>query len=370
MLLKQILMYVLFAFFVLGIFDRAIGCRFGIGQEFTKAMNLSGLIILSVVGMVCLTPVLSRVLVPVITPLYTALGADAAMFAPNFISIDSGGYSLAVSMADDPAVGRWAGICIGSMLGANLSFNIPVMLSLVGRENHRVYSVGALCALIAAPFGCVVGGLVCGLRLAVILRNLLPVLCVALCIALAMLLIPNVAIKLFLAFSRFLMILIAFGMALAVMERMTGLAPIAGVRPLGEGMLLAGTIVVTASGALSLLYVITRFCGKPLRALGDKLGLNETAFLNILMAVSIIAPGGASFGKMNFRGKVVFAAVSCTAANLLGAHLGFVAAQDPDMLPTLFVCKLTCAVIAIPLALFFARRLLQKEASGEAGAAA
>ena len=59
MIFKQALMFILFAFFALGLFDRAIGNRFGIGKEFSKAMDLLGLMTLSIVGMICLTPALA-----------------------------------------------------------------------------------------------------------------------------------------------------------------------------------------------------------------------------------------------------------------------------------------------------------------------
>jgi len=365
MLLKQILMYVLFAFFVLGMFDRAIGGQIGIGKEFTRAMDLLGLITLSIVGMICLTPVIARVLSPIVTPLYVAIGADPAMFAPNFIAVDCGGYSISTAMAEDPMIGRWAGVCVGSMLGANLSFNIPVMFSLIGKENNRIFSIGALSALIVAPLGCVIGGLVFGLSLLTMLHNLLPVLVVSLLIALCLILVPDTAIRVFQLFSRFLMILIAFGMSLAVLTRLTGIVILKDMLPLSDGLLISGTIAITCAGAICMIYVLLHFFGEPIKRFGRRLGLNEVALLNILIGFSSIAPGGASFSKMNPRGKIVFSVVSCSCANLLGAHLGFVASQDPEMLPILYIGKLSCFVIALPIALAFAKRLLPKEESTE-----
>lgn len=358
MIFKQVLMFILFAFFAMGLFDRAIGNRFGIGKEFSKAMDLLGLMTLSIVGMICLTPALAKVLIPVVTPLYTAIGADPAMFAPNFISVDSGGYSLATQMAEDPLVGRWAGVCIGALLGATLSFNVPVLFGMVGKENYRTFSIGALSALIASPFGCLAGGFACGLPLLLMLKNLVPVIFVSFCVALGLILIPNVAIKLFVLFSRFLTLLIAFGLALAVLQRLTGVTLLEDMLPVGDGLLISGTIAFTCAGAICMVYVILHFAEKPLRRIGKKLGLNEVALLNILICFSTIAPGGAVYNQMNPRGKVVFSTLACTAANILGAHMGFVASQDPEMLPALFAAKLTSGILAVPLAIAFARKLL------------
>lgn len=354
-------MYVLFAFFAIGLLDRAFGFRFGLGREIVKGMDLMGLFTLSIVGMICLSPVLADLLTPIVTPFYTAIGADPAMFAPNFVSVDSGGYSLAVAMAQDPVVGRWAGTCVGSLLGAVISFNIPVMFSMIGKEHYRIFSVGALSALITAPVGCIAGGFVCGVPVGVMLRNLLPVLVVALAIALGLLLIPDIAIKAFVLFSKFLTLLISVGLGLAVLERMTGIVLVKGMLPLRDGLLMSGTIAITCAGAICMVYVILRIAGRPIRAVSGKIGLNEVALINTLIGFSTIAPGGAVYREMNRRGKIVFGTVSCTIANVLGGHMGFIAAQDPEMLPTLFVCKIVSAAVAIPLALAFARRLIPQE---------
>ena len=141
---------------------------------------------------------------------------------------------------------------------------------------------------------------------------------------------------------------------------MKRIALVEGMLPLRDGLLMAGTVAATCTGAICLVYVLLRIAGKPIRKLSKVLGLNEVALINTLIGFSTISPGGAAYREMNLRGKIVFASVSCTAANILGGHMGFLAAQDPEMLSTLFICKITAAVVALPLSLYFAGRLLPK----------
>ena len=359
MIFKQILMWVILGFFLLGLADRALGFKFGIGKEFLKGTDLMGLFALQCVGMICFAPVLAKLLIPVVSPIYSALGADPAMFAPNFIAVDAGGYAISTQMARDPMIGRWAGVCVGSLLGATLSFNIPVLFGLVGKENYRSFSIGALSAMISAPNGCIVGGLCCGIEISAILTNLIPVIIVAVIIAVGLLFVPDVVIRVFIIFAKFLMVVISIGLALALLKSMTGVELVEGVLPLGDGLLVAGSICFTCTGAICMVYALIKLAGKPIGKLGELIGLNDVALINTFIGFSTVAPGGACYNDMNPRGKVVFSTVACTAANILGAHMGFVAAQDPEMLPVLFVSKLSSAVVALPLAFFFAKRLLQ-----------
>ena len=47
-------------------------------------------------GVYAAAPVLSMVLGPIISPIYTAIGADASMFATTILACDMGGYPLAM----------------------------------------------------------------------------------------------------------------------------------------------------------------------------------------------------------------------------------------------------------------------------------
>lgn len=359
MLFKQGLMLVIFAFFFLGLMDRFFGNRLGFGPEFTRAMGLMGQIALSIVGMICLAPVLAGWLKPLVVPFYQWMGADPAMFAPNFIAVDSGGYAMAVELADDPMTGRWAGACVASLLGGSISFNIPVMFGLISRENYRVFSLGALSGLMCAPLGCFLGGLCWGLGPVKMLRDLLPVIVVAVGIALGLLLLPNIAIRCFVFFSRGLSLLIALALAAAVLERLTGIVVIPGMRPLGDGLLIAGTVTITCAGTMCMIWLLTRIGKGPLERASCALGIDRAAAVDILIAMATIVPGGNDYEKMNRRGQLIYGAVVCTAANILGAHMGYLGVEDPALLPAMLVSKLAAGCAAVPLVLFFGRRLAE-----------
>ena len=61
-----------------------------------------GSLALAMSGIICLAPVIARILRPLIVPCYHFLGADPSIFAGTCVANDMGGYSLAVTLADSP----------------------------------------------------------------------------------------------------------------------------------------------------------------------------------------------------------------------------------------------------------------------------
>ena len=115
---------------------------------------------------------LAQLLRPLIVPVYSLFGIDAAMFAPTFLAPDAGGYSIAVAMASDAAIGAWAGTVVAH-IGAAFSFNIPVTLGVIDKSHYRIFSLGALSGLMPAPW-LYPGRFISGLPLSVILINMIP----------------------------------------------------------------------------------------------------------------------------------------------------------------------------------------------------
>ena len=83
-------MIIMSAGVILGGIDCLLGNKFGYGNRFEEGFRLLGPTALSMVGMICLAPVLANVLGRIIVPLYQAIGVDPAMFG-SILAIDMGG---------------------------------------------------------------------------------------------------------------------------------------------------------------------------------------------------------------------------------------------------------------------------------------
>lgn len=351
----EILIAVMAFFALLGALDRIFGNRFGIGKEFESGILAMGSLALAMVGIISLAPLLARLLRPVIVPVYTALGADPAMFAGTLLANDMGGAPLAMELAQSREAGLLGGVIAGSMLGATVVFTIPVSMGLLPQKEHPALAKGILCGVITIPVGIFVGGLTAGFPLAMVLRNLIPIVIIAALIALGLWKWENAMIRGFAAFGKGITALITFGLACAIVEALTGFAILPGLAPIEEGFQTVGSIAIVLAGAFPLVSVLTRLLRKPLMALGKALGVNDSAAAGLIAS---LANSLAMFGmveQMDNRGKVVNIAFAVSAAFVFGDHLGFTAGFAPEMLLSVILGKLAGGITAVAVALLLTK---------------
>lgn len=343
-------------FMALGAVDRIIGNRFGLGEKFEEGIIAMGSLALSMIGIICLAPVLAGLLRPVVVPLYSFLGADPAMFAGTILANDMGGAPLAKELALTPEAGQFGGLIVGSMLGPTVVFTIPVALGIIRPEDHEFLARGVLAGVITIPIGGLVGGIAAGFPLMMVLKNLIPIVLIAVLIALGLAFIPNGMVKGFQVFGRFVIIVITVGLAAAIVEALTGITLIPGMNPIEEGYATVGGIAIVLAGAFPLVFVITKVFRKPLMGLGHLLGMNDIAAAGLVATLANNIPMFQMMGDMDRRGKIINVAFAVSAAFIFGDHLGFTAGFDAAMIFPMIVGKLVGGVTAVAAAMLLTRK--------------
>lgn len=368
MSINEIIMYIMVLFMALGALDKMLGNRFGLGEKFEEGIMAMGSLAMSMVGIIILAPILAKILSPVVVPLYKLLGADPSMFATSLIAIDMGGFQLAQQMASNTQAGLFAGVILGSMMGPTIVFTIPVALGIIDKKDHKFLATGVLSGMITIPIGCFVGGLVMGMPIMMILRNLVPIILFALLIALGLWFKPEAMIKGFSIFGQAIVIIGTFGIAIGAIQSMVGVTVIKGISDVREGVQVVGSIAMTLAGAFTLVYVITKVFSKPLMHLGKALGMNEVAAAGLVATLANNIPMFEMMKDMDDRGKIINVAFAVSAAFVFGDHLGFVAGVAKNMIFPMIVGKLVAGVTAIAVAMFMANRILGKQEKTEGGA--
>ncbi len=354
MLANTIITYIMAAFAMLGAIDRIIGNKLGLGKKFEQAFFAMGPLVLSMVGMLVLAPVIAKVLSPVVTPLFSAVGADPAVFAGIFLAIDMGGAPLAKEMAMNPQSAELAGIIIGSMLGATIVFNIPVALEM-SKEDGNWIARGMIAGLITIPIGCFIGGLVAGFDLSLILHDLVPVTVISLLLAIGMWKIREPLVRGFVVFGKFILLVATAGLALGILESLTGFTPIKGIAPVEDAFAVVANVAIFLAGAFPMMHVLAKVLQKPLQAAGRYLRINTASAAGPILSLANAIPMMESMKDMDPRGKVLNSAFCVSGAFLLGDHFGYAAAYDPPMLIPLLIGKLAAGITAILLALLMTR---------------
>lgn len=359
--INEIIMYIMVFFMCLGALDKMFGNKFGLGEKFEEGIMAMGSLAMSMVGIIILAPILAKLLSPVIVPLYRALGADPSMFATSLIAIDMGGFQLAKQMALDPQAGLFAGVILGSMMGPTIVFSIPVALGIIDKKDHRFLATGVLSGMVTIPIGCFVGGLMMGMPVISVLKNIVPIILFAVLIAMGLWFKPEGMIKGFSIFGQAIIVIGTFGLALGAIQSMVGVTVIPGIANVRGGIQVVGSIAMTLAGAFTLVYVITKVFRKPLMKLGQAMGMNETAAAGLVATLANNIPMFEMMKDMDDRGKIINVAFAVSAAFVFGDHLGFTAGVAKEMIFPMIVSKLVAGITAIFVAMFMANRVLGKQ---------
>lgn len=358
--INEIIIYIMVFFMVIGAIDRCLGNKFGYGQQFEEGFMAMGSLALAMVGVVSLAPVLANILRPIVSPIYTMLGADPAMFATTLLACDMGGYPLAMELAASEAAGKFAGLILGSMMGATIVFTIPVALGIIEEKDREYLAKGVLAGIITIPIGCFAGGIAAGYSVSMVIANLIPIIIVAALISLGLWKIPEKMTKGFTIFGQGVVIVITLGLAAIVVETLTGIVVIPGMAPISEGIATVGAIAITLAGAFPLVHFITKVFNKPLLKLGGLLGMNDKAAAGMIATLANNIPMFGLLKEMDTRGKILNVAFAVSGAFVFGDHLGFIAGVDKTMIFPMVVGKLVGGISAVILAMIMFGKVSEK----------
>ena len=361
--INEIILWILMMCMVLGGIDRAIGNKFGLGEQFEEGFNALGPLALAMVGIISLSPVLATLLGPIINPVYALVGADPAMFAGTLLACDMGGWPLAQQMTENPQAAQLSGLVLGSMMGATIVFTIPVSLGIIEKDDRGFLAKGILAGICTIPVGVLVSGLIAGFPLGMVLINLIPIVTAALLIAFGLWRFPNAMTTGFEWFGKILLAIITVGLMIAVLEQVLSIKIMPEgweLKPVTEGLETVGLIAIVLLGAFPAVFLIIKLAGKPLGKVGKLIGINDTAAGGMIATLANNIPMFQVMKDMDNRGKVVNSAFAVSAAFAFGDHLGFVAGAESSMIAAVIAGKLVAGIAAVALALLLFGRSLPK----------
>lgn len=353
--MERILLYILAAGAVLGGLDLLLGNRLRLGEQFENGFQLLGPTALSMAGILCLAPLLSRALELTLAPLFSRIGLDPAMLA-SLLAIDMGGYPMAAALAENAAVGRYAGILAAATLGCTVSFTIPLGTGMLRGGDADAFFEGILIGLASLPAALLGGALLSGLPLLTALVQTLPILLVSALLILGLRRFPKGMLRGFSWFANGIRAVSLLGLTLAAAQYISGLTLVPGLTPLPEAMQTVSAIGIVMLGSLPAAELLRRALSRPLRALGARLGMKDVSLAAPLIGFVSVTPAVALLRDMDRRGKVLNAAFLVCGASALAAHLGYTLSAAPEMIAPLLFTKLFGGTLAAALALLSTRR--------------
>jgi ethanolamine transporter len=374
-----VVMTVLALFMLVGLFDKLRGNRHGYGERFDAGFQAMGGLALAIVGIIAISPVLLRVLSPLVAPLYRLLGASPAMFPGSLLALDMGGYAMAVQMAQgNAAVGNYAGIIVASMMGITVCFTIPYALTVLKKEDHPLFATGVLLGVVTLPAGCLLGGLAMGftstpLPFGELFVNTLPVILLAAAVAAGLILKQSLMLKIFAAFGKGVTFIATASPGIAIFQYLTGIRlplfylmveddPVLGGVPLLVGLLLVGLIAIVLTGAFPMILFLNRRLERLMAQFGRKTGINGEASAGLLTQLASSIPVWSVMEGMNRRGKLLNVVFAVSGSFVFGDVLAFTGGANPEMIFPVIIAKLSGGILAILLAMvMIKKKILQFE---------
>lgn len=350
MQINEIIVWIMAIFMVLGALDKIIGNKFGLGAQFEEGIMAMGALALSMVGIICLAPVLSSLLGPIVTPISNLIGNDRSVFAGMILANDMGGYQLAQGLTNDSTAAMFSGLILGSMFGPTIVFTIPVALGIINKDDHQYLAKGVLLGLTTIPLGCLVGGLLAGMNITSILMNIIPVIIVAILVVIGLKMIPDKMINGFTGFGKAIVIIATAGFALGIFQQLTGVILIKNLGLVSDGISTIGSIAIVLAGAFPMVHLITKVFSKKLEKIGRLLGMNDAGAAGMIATLANNIAMFSMLKNMNDRAKIINIAFAVSASFVLGDHLGFTAGVEKSMIFPMMMGKLAAGISAVIIA--------------------
>ena len=341
---------VILIFSILGALDYLIGNKIGVGKEFIKAFSLFAPMAMTMLGMIVIAPAIGAWLSPVFDGFYNIFKIDPSIIPASLFANDMGGVTLAESICKSESIGAYNAFVVSSMMGCVISYTLPFSLGVVNQSRHKELFFGLLCGIATIPIGCFVSGLICKISPAELLLNLLPLIIIAIIIGVALVFAPNVCVKCLSAFGFFMKLLAILGLVFSIFTFLTKIEISPYFDSFENAALICASASVTLSGALPLMFIVTKLLGKPINKLGSLIGISSISTVTLL---GTLVTNTSTFGVMNDmdkKGVVLNSAFAVSAAFVFGSHLAFTMALDSEYVLPMMVGKLISGVCAVILA--------------------
>ena len=380
-MIGNIVIYIIMTCAVLGAFAAIRNSETGLGKQFMEGLHTVGHIFVPAAGIMASIPYLSWFIDKVCGPIFDKIGADPAIAATAILASDMGGYQLA-NVLKASYEGWIMALIVGFMAGATIVFSIPMGLAMLDKRDHKYLALGVMAGILTIPIGAFISTAIVALTNAEvrdvintsgdatyvfslsflqIFINLSPLFIFVVLLALGLYFLPDIMIKGFLWFGRFLDAGIKLVLVFSIVEYFTGVFtkifgswgfdPImADADDQFRALETAGYIGIMLAGAFPMVYLLQKYASRPLEAMGKKMGLSSVGSAGLVSTIANILAMFKLVRNMPPKDKVINIAFGVCAAFLLGDHLSFTANFQPTLILPVLVGKLVAGVIAIGLA--------------------
>lgn len=252
---------ILALFGIVGGIDRILGNKLGIGQHFEEGFKLIGTVAFSMVGIYSLSPILAEVLYPLLRYVAAVLHVDPSIIISCLLACDMGAYNISLKLAVDNQTALFSGIIIASMMGATVSFTMPIAFSIVKEKNYKVLAEGIAIGIIAIPVGSISGGITAGMPIDRITLLILPLFILSLMLYFALKVRYHLMLQILIIMGKCVVAINIVGIIILILQSLTKITLLRDIIPLTDCMSIVGSIALVLSGTYVFIEVLHKVLG-------------------------------------------------------------------------------------------------------------
>ncbi|MGL4344434.1 MAG: ethanolamine utilization protein EutH [Cellulosilyticaceae bacterium] len=344
----KILFGIVSLFFVWGGLAYIRGDRNGIGKSFEDGLMAIGPLALNMIGIFVLAPFIAEGISYIGEPISRITGIDMSVLPASVLALDMGGFQIARAVSGDVQMGLFSGIILAAGLGATISFSIPVALGMVAASDRAYLMKGLVAGLMAMPFGALAGGVMQGIAMGILIKNMLPMLVGVVILGGLIQYKPGPMIRCFEWVSKGIVVISIAGLLVV------GVLSILGIQSpnwkVDEAAVIVVKIGVFLAGAYPMLYFIQTKFAKPLETIGRRWGMNEVTIAGLIGNLASNLLVFSRLEKMDPKGKVIASAFAMSGAFVCGGQLAFVNTVASEMVMPFIVSKVVGGILAMGIA--------------------
>ena len=397
-LFGTIITYIIMACCVVGGVSYIINDQSELGQSFNEGLHAMANLFIPICGLMASVPFLTVFIPRYIGPIFNLVGADPVLAAAFIMAPDCGSFALATEIGQTPDLFPLI-IATGFMCASTISFNVPIGLSMLEKEDHKYLALGTMSGFLSVPFGVLITSLIVAfthpairttfttagdpdhvtmLTIGMIIKNLIPLIVICLLLALGLKLFPNGMVRGFKVFGKIMTGALTAVVVACIVQHYTGL--FTNILHIGWGfnpiladeedtfraIELLGTIAMMLTGAFPMVTLIRKYLSKPLEKLGRLAGLETSGSIGL---VACLPNGLALFPFIkDMRPQVMVCCVAFLVCGgyCIGDFLAFNVNFQPNLLIPVFVGQVCGGVIGI----LFAKILAVPQVERQEAAAA
>ncbi len=368
-----------------------------LGQSFNDGLHAMANLFIPICGLMASVPFLTVWIPKIFGPIFGLVGADPVVASAFIMAPDCGSFALATQIGQTadlfPVI-----IAIGFMCASTISFNVPIGLSMLDKEDHKYLALGTMSGFLSVPFGVFITSVIVmftnpairtqfsstgdpdhivHLTLSLILCNLIPLIIICVLLALGLKFFLNGMIKGFAVFGKVWTGILTVIVIANIVQYYTGFftdvlhlswefAPLmADEEDTFRAIELLGSIAMMLTGAFPMVTLIQKYLSKPLEKLGRFAGLEAEGSVGL---VACLPNGLALFPfikNMRPKDKVICLAFLTCGGYCLGDFIAFNVNFQPNLLVPVFIGQIGGGIIGILFAKLFGVKQAEKLAAQE-----